>query len=266
MPTENVIISPLSVANSLALLTQATNGTTCDEIKKALHLSSNKTVIANQFHELYAVIQKDNYTVTTANHVRKECEINEQFQQVARTKLMSGVKHLNFRQRNDSAQMINQFIEKRTNKTVRNLITPSMLNEATKIILVNTIHFNNNWLFPFEKEYTYRGDFFISENEIVEVEYMCVRSARIFYHRRNNIYYIHDLEAMAVEIYFGTTQFTFVIILPDNRTGLTDLEVKLKDYDLKNIMENLHYALPYTFMPKFEIEFDIELNAILRNG
>lgn len=46
------------------------------------------------------------------------------------------------------------------------------MNEETKMILVNTIHFNNNWRYPSDKECTHRGNFFISENETVKVEYM----------------------------------------------------------------------------------------------
>lgn len=90
-PSENMIISPLSAANSLALLTQATNGRTHDEIRNALHLGINNTVIANQFQELYSEITEDNYTLTTANqiYVQPKCEVNRNFQQVANTKFMS---------------------------------------------------------------------------------------------------------------------------------------------------------------------------------
>lgn len=66
-------------------------------------------------------------------------------------------------------------------------------------------------------------------------------------------------------MYFGNTQFTFVIILPNNRTGLMDLEAKLKDYNLKSIMKSFVNEKPYLTIPKFEIEYDIELNAILKN-
>lgn len=140
-PSENMIISPLSAANSLALLTQATNGRTHDEIRNALHLGINTTVIANQFQELYSEITEDNYTLTTANqiYVQPKCEVNRNFQQVANTKFMSGVENLHFGHWNDSAR-INQIIEKTTNKTVHNSILPNRLNEETQLILVNAIH------------------------------------------------------------------------------------------------------------------------------
>lgn len=261
-----MIISPLSVANSLALLTQATNGTTYAELRKGLHLSINKTAIANQFYDLNSKIKDDNYTIATVNqvYVQEKCGISEQFQQIANYKFASGVEHLNFRERNNSIRMVNQFFERKTNKTVQNIIMLWMLNKESNIILVNTIHFNNNWRYPFEKECTYRGDFFIGENETVEVEYMCIKTRNV-YGPIHNYKRLNGLDASAVELYFGNTQFTFVIVLPNKRTGLTDLEAKLNDYELKYIMKSLGNERPYLTIPKFEIDFDIELNKILKN-
>lgn len=264
-PSENLIISPLSAANTLALLTQATNGLTHDEIRNALHLDVNNTVIANQFQELYSEITEDNYTLTTANqiYVQPTCEIDRNFQQIINTKFMSGVENLDFGHRNDSA-WINQIIRKTATKTVHILVQPNMPNKETQMILKNAIHFDNNWLFPFEKECTHRGAFFISENETVEVEYMCIKTRNV-YGPTHNYCYLHDLDASAVEVYFGNTQFSLVIVLPNSRTGLMNLEAKLKDYDLKGIMKSLGNERPYLTIPKFEIEYDIELNAILKN-
>lgn len=88
---------------------------------------------------------------------------------------------------------------------------------------------------------------------------------KILFGPRANYKYLYDLDASAVELYFGNTEFTFVIILPNNRTGLSDLEAKLKDYDLKYIMKSTKYNAPNITIPKFEIEFDIGFNEILQN-
>lgn len=66
----------------------------------------------------------------------------------------------------------------------------------------------------------------ISENETVEVEYMSIKTRNIYgpIHNYKNLW---DLNASAVEVYFGNTEFTFVIMFPNNRTGLKDLEDKL---------------------------------------
>lgn len=204
-----------------------------------MHLDINNTVIANQFQELFAELTEDNYTLTTANqiYVQPKCKINKSFQQIVNAKFMLEVENLDFGHSNDSAR-IHQIIEKSTNKTFHSSILASRLNEETQMVLANAIHFDNNWLYPFEKECTHRGAFYISENETVEVEYMCIKTRNI-YGPIHNYQYHHDLNASAIEVYFGNTQFTFVIILPNNRTGLTDLEAKLKDYDLKRIMKSL---------------------------
>lgn len=163
---------------------------------------------------------KEYSTITTVNqiYVQKEHEINENFQQVANSKFAAGIQHLDFEQSKDSARMINRLIEEKTNKTVQNLITPSMLDEESRMILINTIHFNNNWLFPFEK-IQYAPWWLLHHRKWNrEVEYMCIKTHNVF-GPRHNFFKHWDLDAVAVEIYFGYTHFSFVIILPNSLDG-----------------------------------------------
>lgn len=264
-PTENLIISPLSIANSLALLTQAVNGTTLQEIKTALNITSNQTAIANQFYDLYSWIYKDNYTLSMANCIflQQNYEINKTFQEIATTKFGANVEHLDFQQPNENERFISQCLVMKTNKTVQNLPSPDAIDRDSKMILVNTINLDNNWLFPFDKECTHYDNFYISENEIVQVEYMCSTPRQVF-NPLHGYGYLLDLQATAVELYFGSTVFSLLMILPDNRTGLADLEAKLKDYDIPEIQRHIYNHRSILTVPKFEMEFDIKLQDILK--
>lgn len=154
----------------------------------------------------------------------------------------------------------------KTNKTIRNLISPVVIDEETKMVLVNAINFDNNWMFPFEKECTHYDNFYISENETVRVQYMCsLFPRRVMTSPVYGYAYLHDLQASAIELYFGTTSFALLIIFPDKRTGLVELETKLKDYNISKIEHHIFNHNLYLTIPKFEMEmeFDFELKDIL---
>lgn len=264
-PTENLIISPLSIANSLALLTQAANGTTLQEIQTALNTTSNQTAIANQFHDLNSFICRDNFTLSMANCIflQQNYEVNKTFQQIATTKFGANVEHLDFQQPNESEQIIRQCLVMKTNETVRNLTLPDAIDKDAKMILVNTINVDNKWLFPFHNECTHYDDFYISENETVQVEYMCAIPPKVF----GPVYghgYLPDLQATAVELYFNHPGFALLIILPDSRTGLADLEAKLKEHDIPDIRAHIYNSRSFLTVPKFEMEFNIKLKDILK--
>lgn len=195
--------------NSLALLSQETAENTFDEIYKGLYLNNNKTHIANQFFEYHKSLQTEyNSTITIINqiYVQNGYEIKNEFRKVAVEKFFSGVESINFSQPIESAQNINRFIENKTNNKIRDLLKPNMLNEQTKLVLINAIHFKSNWLYPFDKECTKQGNFYINENETVSAEFMCfTRPFNPRYGSYYKYYELYDLYSTGLGIVFGNT-------------------------------------------------------------
>jgi serpin B len=54
-----------------------------------------------------------------------------------------------------------------------------------------------------------------------------------------------------------------LIILPNTRTGLSALEKNLNTIDLGKISEDLSFREVHVLIPKFRIEFDIEMSGVL---
>lgn len=254
--------SPLSVTSILALISQAANGRTFEQIRKGLHLSNDKALIADQFLDFYELFDKvvGNSSLSIVNQIYmpRGYQLNRDFEEVAAKKFKSGVRSLNFASAEKSAQIINKFVEEKTKKKIKDLIKADALNEDTRVILVNAIYFKDNWKYQFDMGITYTGDFYISENEKNTVDYMT-----------NKNYYsyaiLEDLDATAVELEYANSNISFVIMLPNNRTGLSALETKLKDYDFATIIERMNAEEVQITIPKFKVEFEIHLNEILKN-
>lgn len=261
-PTGNIIVSPLSISSALTLLSQATNGSTFDELSKGLHSNENKTVAANQYHEFYGQIQKSigGSTLSIANQifVQKGRKIKKDFHEVAVDKFMSAVESLNFADSDDSANVINQFVENRTNNKIKELIKPELINTDTQIMLVNAIYFKGIWKHKFIENRTVRGDFFLNDTEKVATHFMNIEADF-------NYAYLNDLNATALEMKYDNSNFSFVIILPNSRNGLTKLESKLKEHDLNKMFDHMHLKKVLVTIPKFVVEFEINLNEILKN-
>lgn len=257
-----MIVSPLSVENALVLLSQGTSGYTFEQLKTRLHLSSDKEISANQFLENREILESNagESTISIANriYVQQGQQLNKYFQEVAVTKFKSGVESLNFVESQKSAATINHFVEENTNGKIKELIKSDQLDSNTRLILVNAIYFKGNWEKPFLKDATYKNDFFNSETETVSVDFMYVND-------EYNYVYLTDLEAEAIEMKYANSNTSFVIVLPKSRTGLVSLEVKLKDYDLTKITENMKTDRYEVQIPKFKAEYEIKLNNVLKD-
>lgn len=258
----NLIISPYSVATALALLSQAANGNTFEELKNGLHLNGDKANVANQFVDYYGLLQTGagNATLSIANqlYVSKDYPLNKNFQEVAVQKFKSGVESVDFTKSTETAQIINHFVEEKTHEKIKNLVKSDSFDQDSRAVLVNAVYMKAQWLIQFYPTYTNKKDFYISETEKISVDFM---------HKVKQFNYgvFDDLDATVLEMPYSDSDLSFLTVLPKNRTGLSALEDKLKNYDLTKITSQLQHELVKVQFPKFKIESKIDLEEVLKN-
>lgn len=127
----------------LTLLSLGTDGKTFDELKKGLYLNGNKTIVADQYHEFDQLIRKSagesELLIANQIYVMQKYQLKEDFKEIAVKKFASGVESVNFAQSNETAQIINRFVEQKTKQKIRNFVKSSMFNGNTRTFLVNAI-------------------------------------------------------------------------------------------------------------------------------
>ncbi|XP_055315353.1 leukocyte elastase inhibitor-like isoform X2 [Sitodiplosis mosellana] len=228
----NIIISPFSVAMALSLLSQATNGTTFDELRAGLHLNMDKVAIADQFHQYYRLVEKSagqsKLIVANQIFVQQGIPLNTDFQEVATKQFFSGVEPVDFVRNIDTAKTINDYVKQKTIEKIQEFVTPEMFDESTRLFSVNTIYLKSKWAKPFNKGETFKGDFYINENEKVIVDFMFTKC-------KCPMAILDDLDSTALSLPYANSSLSFVIVLPNNRTGLQALESQLANYDLSRI-------------------------------
>lgn len=79
---------------------------------------------------------------------------------------------MDFSKTNDTAQLINNFVAVKTKGTIQELVKPDMFDELDRIFLINVVYFNSNWLQPFKPYFTRKDKFYISETEMINVDFM----------------------------------------------------------------------------------------------
>lgn len=262
MKPGNVIVSPFLVANSLALLSQASDGKTFDEIKTALLLNANKSIVADQFAEFFGKLQSSTdglLFIANQLYIQHGNQLNRSFQDLATLKFASSVELMDFTDVIESAENINHFIGVKTKNEVQNVIQPKSINSDMQIILANAIHFKSNWNIQFNKNRTIQLDFYIGKNETVLTDFM--HSIHYF----NFATYLDDLQASAVELKCANSSIAFMIVLPMSTTGLSSLEAKMKYYNMTSITSQMVNRKIHVYIPKFKIEYVLELSDVLKN-
>lgn len=221
---------------------------------------SDKNTNAYQFAEYIEQLLQSagNSTLAIANkgYVQHTLAINKGFYEA--NKLLSDVESVDFADSNGSAQKINQFVAKATLGKIENFLDPSTLDASVKVIIANAIAFRGTWAEEFEEAHTEQGTFHTSDGEEVSADFM----------KHNEVHdyaALDDLDASALKMRYTRSNFSFVIVLPNQRHGLPALERTLANYDVTKIDHRFKQRFVDVSIPKFRIESQLELKEILKS-
>ncbi len=122
--------------------------------------------------------------------------------------------------------------------------------------LVNAIYFNAKWKYRFDPEDTYKGDFYPGDSTALEVEYMKVNG---------DFSYISNEDFSAVELPYGDSTFSMVVMLPAGEKTVDDLVDEMDVDKWNGWFENSSTQNVQIELPKFTYEFKDLLNDPLIN-
>ena len=72
------------------------------------------------------------------------------------------------------------------------------------------------------------------------------------------------MEAKVLEMKYENSDITMMIILPNKNDGLSALESKISQVNFQDLAESLEYNYVDMKLPKFKIEFNINMNEPLK--
>jgi serpin B len=183
--------------------------------------------------------------------------VKRSFNEVATKSFASEAQSLDFSQNTQSAATINGWVEANTNNKIKDLISADSLDSDTRMVLVNAIYFKGFWTYQFDPKNTFKAPFYLNDQDTVDVDYMKVKK-----HFKYGA--LPELDATAIELPYKDSDISMLIILPNTKTGLSALEGKLNTIDLGEVSNKLYSQEVNVELPKFKIEFDIELNEPLK--
>jgi serpin B len=258
----NILVSPLSAETVLALTHSGCRGQTAEELRIALHLPDDPAKIQSAvkavLSELSDLKTNEGCKLFIANkmYIRKDFSIKDEFQKIASEVYFSTSENIDFAMNVRAAETINSWVEKVTENKIKNLIHSQVLDEFTRVILVNALYFKGAWIEKFHLTNTKKTKFYKSRNEVVKVDAMANRPSQNF-----SICISKELKAKLLQLpIHGDASMVFV--LPDKRLGLADLESKID----KVFFPHVFYKTEVTvLLPKFKIEHQTNFTAILRN-
>ncbi|KAH8316657.1 hypothetical protein KR067_012808, partial [Drosophila pandora] len=259
----NAVFSPASIQSCLTLAYMAATGSSAEELKKGLLLGpGDRHHIARTFGEFWRTLCSSGDrgpTLKSVNrlYVNSNLELKPEFNEIASDFFQTKAEPLEFADPASATTHINEWVEKETEQRITNLLQPDAVDDATSAVLINALYFKGKWQKPFMPEATGKDTFIVDPETSIEVDMMTQEDKFKFAE-------LPHLKAKAVQLFFETSHIHMLIVLPDDKFGLQDLEARLKNIDLASIDEAMTIKDVDIFLPQFSIEFDVDLKDILK--
>ncbi|HEY5351552.1 MAG TPA: serpin family protein [Streptosporangiaceae bacterium] len=211
----NLVFSPVSIAAALRLVLLGARGETAAQIAAALHLASPDDALPGlqAVSALLGELAAGDLTLRAPNTVWAQSGLllEPGFTAALAAAPAVALRGADFRQAADQArQEINQFIAEQTAGKITGLLSPGVLDAATRLVLASAVYLKAAWAHPFPAGATQDSPFYPDPGTQVTATTMRVR-ARLRYLRGDGY--------QAVELPYAGTRLAMVIVLPDGPPG-----------------------------------------------
>ncbi|NXJ86265.1 OVAL protein, partial [Trogon melanurus] len=273
---ENIFYSPLVIVSALSMVYLGARENTRAQINKVIpfdKITGSAEAVESQcgtavgahisLKDVFAQIAKrsDNYSLSFANRLYAEetYPILPEYLQCVKELYKGGLETISFQTAADQArEIINSWVESQTDGKIKNILQPSSVDPQTKIVLVNAIYFKAFWEKAFKDEDTQAVPFKITEQESKPVRMM---------------YQIGSFKVAAIaaekikilELPYASGQLSMLVLLPDDISGLQQLEKKisyekLTEWTSSSVMEEKKIKV---YLPHMKFEEKYNLTSIL---
>ncbi|KAJ8913537.1 hypothetical protein NQ315_017088 [Exocentrus adspersus] len=245
----NVFFSPISVHAILSLAYQGAKGKTLEAFTKALNLPDGRVAATGYKDIMTRLNSVENVTLRIADKLflQESFKLQQSFKIVAVNQFLSEVELLNFKEPAPAAASINSWVEKETNHKIKDLVNPADINDDTTLILVNAIYFKGKWAESFDVKNTKTEKFYLNDDD-----------TQVLLQERPEA-----LDAQVLELPYANRDISLIVVLPNKRDGIEELEKNLAKIDLARITDDMYKAKVKVALPKFKIEQTIDLMSPL---
>lgn len=258
--TENIVVSPFSIAAALSMTLAGAKENTATEIFSVLH--TNSDLIHGQFSEFFATVSTyaPDVMLDVANRLysEKTFGVLEDYLAALKKFYNSTVVPVDFKNEAEAARLaINTWVGETTRSKIKDLLPNGIVNSSTVLVLINAIYFKGLWKDQFNPKVTDLQEFHTSKESSKEV-HMMYKQTRF---RINTA--CTDLNANAIEIPYKGGKTSMVILLPHEVDGLAELEAALTPSKLMDVLNGLTSRTVALRLPRFRIEYSLNLKKTL---
>ena len=255
-PETNIFLSPLSVSMALGMTYNGANSTTEEAMKQTLKFGDMTDEEINQSYKslIELLLNLDpEVQMELANSIwsRLGFPVEEDFINLNKEYFDAEVTVLDFSSA-EAVPTINAWVSDKTHGKITEII--DTIPWQTVMYLINALYFKGTWSYEFEKSATKDDNFYLPDGSLKTCKMMSMEESFRYYSTET---------FQAVELPYGCGDFAMTIFLPSTDTGIDNFISGLNENNWDAWLSGFHVRDVNLYMPKFKLEYKIELKNVL---
>lgn len=263
----NLFYSPYSLSVALAMTYAGARGTTERQMADVLHF----TLPQNRLHPAFNLLDqalasrgataksKDDkpFRLSVANSLWGQAGYTflPAFLDALAENYGAGLRLVDFSGAPEAARKtINDWVSDQTEGKIKDLIPQGAIDALTRLVLANAIYFNAAWMYPFDKDATQEGVFYLLDGSQVTVPMM---------RQDKHFRYFAGEGIQAVELPYDGGEVSMVLLVPDRGTFAAFEEALTAD-KVAQILEKMEPVNVNLAVPKFKYDATFSLADTLK--
>lgn len=250
---DNILLSPLSVAYALSMTANGAQGETLAQFEQTLGMSVEDL---NKYLAAYMedLVSEDGFKINLANSLwidqNKGIKIKDDFIQINKQYYNAEIFETPFDE--NMIESVNSWVSENTDGMIDELLEE--VPELAVMYLINAVCLDAKW----EENYVDSDlweDVFTSESG---------KTTNIDFMHSEEEYYLENESFTGVMKYYNDDRYAFVGLLPKENISLDEAISSLNGEQLQNLLNDADKCEVYTSIPKFEMEYDLNMNSVLQ--
>ena len=251
----NMMVSPLSLTQAMAMLANGADGDTKAELVKVLGFEGYSLEEMNAYYMnlnkgLLSVDKATKLSLANSFWINNQYTAIDSYKKTLQNSYDAEVQELPFD--NTICAKINQWAEENTYGCIKKVVNKSNINSNTVMALLNATYFKGIWKDKFKEKNSFKGNFTAPDKSSF-VEYMKQESFEA------NVY--EDKDCKLIELPYGNEAFSMVVILPNEEITLDKLMQNVDADRWQSWMEQLSFHTNVLVqLPKFTGKYEYNEN------
>ena len=258
---ENLFFSPVSISSALAMTYAGARGQTEKEMAQTLHFDLPQSQVHPAFAALNQRIEQigksNKVSLSVANSIwcQQGSDFNSSFINLVRDSYQAEARLVDFVGRSEPTRIeINDWVAKKTQDKIKDLLQPGQLTADTRLVLCNAIYFKGKWLEPFDEKATRPQKFNLSNDRQIDTPTM---------HKKITLASLDTGDAVVFSLPYVGEELSLVVLLPKSIDGLPQLEKRLNLATWLAQLDAVRKQEVDLYLPRFKINCRLELAQTL---